>query len=133
MCESTEYKNAAGVRAGSDECCMHAAWAALAPCSVAWFARVTVRSRTSTSSQLHTNFGRNFHSCRCSGIAYLGGPHLVSATRDYFSVLSRRVLQYGKIVPSRRDQMRPPEDRVQRFHGTWCGFDRREQRARPEF
>ena len=27
-------------------------------------------------------------------------------------------------------------DRVQRFHGTswtWCGFDRREQRARPEF
>ena len=41
--------------------------------------------------------------------AVLGGPHLVPATRDYFCVLWDPAGQYGKIVPSRSDQMRPPE------------------------
>ena len=56
-----------------------------------------------------------------AGIACLGGPHLTPEPRDYFSAVSDPTGHRGKIVPSRRDQMRPPEDRVQPFPRYWCG------------
>ena len=41
--------------------------------------------------------------------AVLGGPHLVPGTWGDFSAVSDPVGHRGKISPSRRDQMRPPE------------------------